>query len=155
MNVGRVIIHISRYIMFIYVTCDMLLISCCHVVCVCVCLCVRVCLPDDLRGWLRRRIAGMCGCWLGAVRHARWHHTLIQPVILEQKENQSTPPELLRAAAGLGMPSRRSDPHLGISVAKLGQISRPIWQPWLQLAAPSVSISGGKSGPIWQHCLEY
>ncbi|CAL8368664.1 unnamed protein product [Boreogadus saida] len=34
----------------------------------------------------------------------------------------------------------------------LGQISRPIWQHWLQRASASVARSGRKSGPIWQHC---
>ena len=35
------------------------------------------------------------------------------------------------------------------------QISRPIWQQWMQLAEASVARLGGKSGTIWQHCVSH
>ena len=38
----------------------------------------------------------------------------------------------------------------GARVARLGQLSLPIWQPYLQCAAIRVARLGGKSGPIWQ-----
>ena len=41
------------------------------------------------------------------------------------------------------------------SIARLGPISSPIWQPWLQYTAARVARLGLKSDPIWQHCPEF